>query len=52
MKRLNQTSETTTVGNPFLINTQNRYKELSRLSDEDMQTNKRNEQQKTPKMKN
>jgi hypothetical protein len=30
-------------GDPFLLNTQNRYEELSRLSDEDMQTNETNE---------
>jgi hypothetical protein len=29
--------------NPFLFNTQNRYEELSRLSNEDMQTNETNE---------
>jgi hypothetical protein len=29
--------------NPFLFNTQNRYEELSRLSDEDMQTNETDE---------
>jgi hypothetical protein len=43
MKRSNQTQETTTVGNPFLFNTQNRYEELSRLSDDDMQTNETDE---------
>jgi hypothetical protein len=42
-KRSNQTPETTTVGNPFLFNTQNRHEELSSLSDEDMQTNKTDE---------
>jgi hypothetical protein len=30
-------------GNPFLFYTQNRYEELSRLSDEDIQTNETNE---------
>jgi hypothetical protein len=39
----NQTSETKTVGNPVLFNTQNRYEELSRLSDENMQTNETDE---------
>jgi hypothetical protein len=38
-KRSNQSPETTMEGNPYLFNTQNRYEELSRLSDEDMQTN-------------
>jgi hypothetical protein len=42
-KRSNQTTETTTVGNSFLINTPNKYEEISRLSDEDMQTNETNE---------
>jgi hypothetical protein len=38
-KSSNQTPETTTVGNPILINTQNIYEGLSRLSDEDIKTN-------------
>jgi hypothetical protein len=42
-KRSNETTETTTVGNPIPINTQNRYEELSMLSDEDMQTNETTE---------
>jgi hypothetical protein len=42
-KRCNQSPETTMEGNPFLFNTKNRYEELSRLSDEDMQTNETNE---------
>jgi hypothetical protein len=40
-KRYNQSPETTMEGNPFLFNTQKRYEELSRLSDEDMQTRDR-----------
>jgi hypothetical protein len=43
MKRLNQTPETTTEGNPFLFNTQNRCEELSWLSDEEMQTKETDE---------
>jgi hypothetical protein len=39
----NQTPETTTVENPVLFNTHNRYEEPSRLSDEDMQTNEAEE---------
>jgi hypothetical protein len=42
-KRCNQSPETTMEGNPFLFNTQNGYEELSRLSDEDMQTNETDE---------
>jgi hypothetical protein len=42
-KRWNQTEETTTVGNPILFNTQNRYEGPSRFSDEDVQTNERGE---------
>jgi hypothetical protein len=42
-KRCNQSPETTMEGNPFLFNTQNRYEELSQLSDEDMQTNETDE---------
>jgi hypothetical protein len=31
------------IGNPFLFNDKNRHEELSRLSEEDMQTNETNE---------
>jgi hypothetical protein len=41
-KRSNQSSDTTMEENSFLFNTQNRYEELSRLSDEDIQTNETN----------
>jgi hypothetical protein len=50
-KKSNQSPETTTEGNPFLFNTQNRYEELSRLSDEDMQTNETDETTKNTKNK-
>jgi CRISPR/Cas system-associated protein Cas5 (RAMP superfamily) len=39
----NQTPETKTVGNPVLFNAQNRYEELSRFSDEEMQTKETDE---------
>jgi hypothetical protein len=39
----NLTPETKTVGNPILFDIQNRYEELSRLSDEDMRTNETDE---------
>jgi hypothetical protein len=42
-KRFNQSPETRMEGNPLLFNTQNRYEELSRISDEDMQTNETDE---------
>jgi hypothetical protein len=42
-KRSSQSPDTTTEENSFLFNTQNRYEEFSRLSDEDMQTNETNE---------
>jgi hypothetical protein len=42
-KRSNQTLETTMEENSFLCITQNRYEELSLLSNEDMQINETNE---------
>jgi hypothetical protein len=41
--RSDKTPETITSGNRFIFNTQKRYEELSRLSDEDVQTNETDE---------
>jgi hypothetical protein len=49
-KRSNQSPETIIEGNPFLFNTQNRYEELSRLSDEDMQKTRQVKHKQTPKI--